>query len=128
MLPQMRALALAVLALAACQNGSPPPAERGKGSAGSAGPAVPIVATLTRAEADSLCNAFERSGAAADAEANHAYLIADWLGKEIVSDTGRAWLVNFARLGQDKAARRAALARAAKDAGLDACPLTTMWE
>ncbi|MBK9033665.1 MAG: hypothetical protein IPL61_20770 [Myxococcales bacterium] len=126
----MRSLALAALAVVACQTGTPAPgAERGSGQpAGKAGPSVPLVATLTRAEAESLCNAFERSGAADDTEANRGYLIANWMAKEIVSDTGRAWLVNFAQLGQDKAARRDALARVARDAGLAGCPLTSMWE
>lgn len=126
MLPQMRPLALAALAVVACQTGTP--ASGGERGSGSAGPAAAVIATLTRAEAESLCNAFERSGAAADVEANHGYLIANWMAKEIVSDTGRAWLVNFAQLGPDKAARRAALARVAQDAGLTTCPLTAMWE
>ncbi len=129
MLPSMRALAVLLVA-AACQSGSSSPADRGAApgiapAGPSAGPSV--LATLTRPEADSLCHAFERSGAAADVEANHGYLIANWLAKEIVSDTGRAWLANFARLGQDKPARRAALTQVARDTGLADCPLVAMW-
>lgn len=125
MLRAMRVLVVLVVA-AACQSGSTSPRDRG--AAPGVAPAGPtVLATLTRSEAESLCNAFERSGAAADTEANHGYLIANWLGKEIVSDTGRAWLANFARLGQDKPARRAALTQAASDAGLDGCALVSMW-
>lgn len=128
MLRAMRALAALLVAAAACQSGSPPPRERAAAAAPGVGPAgAAVMAVLTRTEADSLCNAFERSGAAADTEANHGYLIANWLAKEIVTDTGRAWLANFARLGQDKPARRQALTELARDNGLASCPLLAMW-
>ncbi len=125
MLPPMRAL-LVVLAAAACQRSSDPPPSAG--SAAGAAPGPSLVATLTRSEAEDLCFAFDRSGAAADVAANRNYLIADWLGKQIVSETGRAWMADFARLGQDKAARRTALERLAKTHALADCPLAAMWQ
>ncbi|MEZ4400662.1 MAG: hypothetical protein R3B06_11620 [Kofleriaceae bacterium] len=123
--------AVTLAALAACQSGTAPPGGApapGAPQNANAAAGPPVMATLSKAEADSLCNAFERSGAAADEEANHGYLIANWLAKEIVSDTGRAWLVGFAQLGGDKPARRAALAQAAQAAGLADCPLIAMWQ
>lgn len=125
MLPPMRAL-LVVLALAACQRSSDPPPSAGRATGAATGPS--LVATLTRAEAEDLCFAFDRSGAAADVDANRNYLIADWLGKQIVSETGRAWMADFARLGQDKVARRTALERLAKTHALPDCPLAAMWQ
>ena len=127
MLPLMRRLAVVVLLLSGCQiDHSSPGKPADRASAAAAGPSV--VAGLTHDETDALCNAVVRSGASADAEENRNYLIADWLGKQIVSDTGRAWMAGFAQLGQDKAARRAALTRAARSAGLPSCPLVEMWQ
>ena len=125
------ALPLAVvLVVAACQRGkdSPPsPGSAPPAPAAAQPPGAAVVAMLTRAETEDLCNAYERSGAAADIEDNRDYLVADYLGKHITSDTGHAWLINFARLGADKAARAAALERAARDAGLPGCPLADRW-
>jgi hypothetical protein len=122
--PSMRRLVAAAVLVAACQSGTPPPTDR---AAPAAKPGPNALAILTRHEADSLCNAFQRSGAAADSDDNRDYLVATYLGKQITSDTGRAWLVRFSRMGADKAARRAALTQAAKDAGLPDCPLIAMW-
>jgi hypothetical protein len=133
-------LAVTVAALAAaCQTGTSSPPATGSGTARRPPPpaatvGVPkapggsVVATLTRDETEDLCNAFERSGAATDVAENRDYLIANYLGKTIRSDTGHAWLINFSRLGDDQAARVAILTRAAKDAGLTSCPLAALWQ
>lgn len=129
------AVALAVLA-AACQTGTSSPPGTGSGrppSAATAGqptgaPGAAVVAMLTKDEAADLCNAYERSGAATDSPDNRDYLVANYLAKAVKSETGHAWLINFARLGADKAARIDALNRAAKDAGLTSCPLVAMWQ
>lgn len=130
------AVALAVLT-AACQTGTSsapaagsdrPPSAAGQAQGGPAAPGAAVVAMLTKDEADELCNAFERSGAATDSPDNRDYLVANYLAKSVKSETGHAWLINFARLGADKAARIDALNRAAKDAGLTSCPLVAMWQ
>lgn len=132
------AVIVAVLA-AACQTGTSSPPATGSGRPPSAatagqpkgGPAAPgaaVVAMLNKDEAEELCNAYERSGAATDSPDNRDYLVANYLAKTVKSETGHAWLINFARLGADKAARIDALNRAAKDAGLTSCPLVAMWK
>ncbi len=68
------------------------------------------------------------TSAATDSPDNRDYLVANYLAKTVKSETGHAWLINFARLGADKAARVDALTRAAKDAGLTSCPLVAMWQ
>lgn len=132
------AVALVVLA-AACQTGTSSPAAAGSGrppastvgqpkTGPAAAPGAAVVAMLTKGEAEELCNAYERSGAATDSPDNRDYLVANYLAKTVKSETGHAWLINFARLGADKAARVDALTRAAKDAGLTSCPLVAMWQ
>lgn len=135
------AVALAVLA-AACQTGTSSPPSTGTATppspvgqpkaaqpkGGIPAPGAAVIAMLTKDETEDLCNAYERSGAATDSPDNRDYLVASYLGKTIKSETGHAWLINFARLGGDKAARVDALTRAAKDAGLTSCPLVAMWE
>ena len=132
-------LAVALVLAAACQTGtsSPPAAGSGRPPASTVGqpktgpaaaPGAAVVAMLTKGEAEELCNAYERSGAATDSPDNRDYLVANYLAKTVKSETGHAWLINFARLGADKAARVDALTRAAKDAGLTSCPLVAMWQ
>lgn len=131
-------LAVALVLAAACQTGTssspaagsgrPPASTVGQPKTGPAAPGAAIVAMLTKGEAEELCNAYERSGAATDSPDNRDYLVANYLAKTVKSKTGHAWLINFARLGADKAARVDALTRAAKDAGLTSCPLVAMWQ
>jgi len=133
------AVIVAVLA-AACQTGTSSPPATGSGRPPSpatvgqpktgpaAAPGAAVVAMLTKDEAEDLSNAFERSGAATDSPDNRDYLVANYLAKTVKSETGHAWLINFARLGADNAARIDALNRAAKDAGLTSCPLVAMWQ
>ena len=47
---------------------------------------------------------FRPPGAATDSPDNRDYLVANYLAKTVKSETGHAWLINFARLGADKAA------------------------
>ncbi len=85
---------------------------------------TPVLAT----ELDKICHAVERSGAAGDQTTNRTYLIATWLDQNVTSDQGRAWLVSFARLGDDRAARRKLLADAAREHGIADCPLVDFWK
>jgi hypothetical protein len=82
---------------------------------------------LTR-ELEKICHAVERSGAAEDQTTNRTYLIATWLTANVQTDEGRAWLVTFAKLGDDKAARRQMLQDAAHDHGITDCPLVDFWK
>jgi hypothetical protein len=115
MLAPMRLLSALVVIAAACQTGGAPPPP-------------PTKADLTRAEAENICNAVDKSGASGEEESNKAYLMAQWLAKEVVSDSGHAWLISFAKLGDDKPARVRALVTMARAAGLPSCPLTAMWQ
>ena len=103
--------ALAGLALAGCES-------RGSG----ARPADPL-----RADLDLICHARTLSGADQEQAANATYVMATWLDANVTSDAGRTFLVEFAQLGQDKAARVAKLEQAVKRTGLSACPLIEQW-
>jgi cell division inhibitor SulA len=111
MLPRMR-LAVLVLACLGCQAGAPAP----KISAG-----TPLAKDLA-----AICNAVERSGAAALEPADQAYTIAQWL-PDNVSEDGRQWLVRWAKLGDDRAARLRMLEADARAAGVLDCPLLALW-
>lgn len=80
-----------------------------------------------RADLDKICNAVELSGAAALEPADRAYTMAGWLGTHITSAEGRKFLQDFARLGDDKAARRKLLEGTAAKVGLAGCPLAAEW-
>jgi len=113
MLPRMRSVVLlALVCLAACQSGT----------------AAPKIAANTPLAKDlaTICNAVERSGAAQLEPADQAYTIAQWLPVN-VSDDGRQWLVRWARLGDDRAARHRMLETDARSAGVLDCPLLAMW-
>jgi len=109
----MRSLLLFVAALALAACGS-------KGSA--ARPDDPL-----RADLDRICHAMTLSGADQEQAANATYVMATWLDANVTTDAGRAFLVEFAQLGQDRAARLAMLEQAMKRTGLKACPLTEQW-
>jgi hypothetical protein len=108
------ALSLALSgALLACQSGGSSPAKGG-------GDAL-------RRDLDKICNAKQLSGADQDSSGQGTYMMAQWLDANITSEEGRAFLVEFAKLGQDKDARRKHLQLAATKHGLTACPLINEW-
>lgn len=73
-----------------------------------------------------ICHVMKESGANQLTEAEHQYTVAQWLGRNITSEPGRAFLAKLARTPPDG---KAALLRATgKQAGLDDCPLATMWD
>lgn len=80
-----------------------------------------------RADLDLICHARTLSGSDQEQAANATYVMATWLDNNVTSDAGRAFLVDFARLGQDKAARVAMLEQAMKRTGLAECPLIEQW-
>jgi hypothetical protein len=113
MLPPMR-LSAAVLVLAfGCQSGSAAP----KIAAG-----TPLAVDLA-----TICHAVERSGAAKLEPVDQMYTMAQWLPAN-VSTEGQAWMVTWAKLGDDKAARRRMLERDSRAAGVLDCPLLVMWD
>jgi predicted small lipoprotein YifL len=107
------AAVLALAALAACES-------KGK-------PAAPPAEDPLRADLDRICHAMTLSGADQEQAANATYVMATWLDANIASEAGRTFLVEFAQLGQDRAARVAKLEGAALRAGLPACPLIEQW-
>lgn len=76
---------------------------------------------------DKICNAKQLSGADQDPSGQGTYMMAQWLDSNITSDEGRAFLVAFARLGQDKDARRKLLETESTRLGLAGCPLIDDW-
>jgi hypothetical protein len=112
-MPRLLAAVLATAALAACES---------KGS-----PAARPAEHPLRADLDRICQAMTLSGADQEQAANATYVMATWLDANIASEAGRAFLVEFAQLGQDRAARVAKLDGAARRVGLPACPLIEQW-
>lgn len=103
-----------ILALAACQSG---------GSAPSAGGGnAPL-----RRDLEKICDAKKLSGAAEDSSGQGTYMMAQWLNSNVTSEEGRAFLVAFAKLGQDKAARRKHLEDAVAKHRLAGCALIDDW-
>lgn len=80
-----------------------------------------------RADLDRICHAMTLSGADQEQAANATYVMATWLDANIASEAGRGFLVEFAQLGQDRAARVAMLEDAARRTGLPGCPLIEQW-
>jgi hypothetical protein len=98
---------------AACQSGNSAPASGGAGA--------------MQRDLDKICNAKKLSGADQDSSGQGTYMMAQWLNANITSDEGRAFLVEFAKLGQDKDARRKHLQTAATRYGVASCPLVDDW-
>jgi hypothetical protein len=92
----------------------------------SGGKAAPAPDPL-REDLERICNAYALSGADQDPSANGTYLLATWLDANVTSEAGRAFLVEFAQLGQDRAARVAKLEEAQRRVGLASCPLVAHW-
>jgi hypothetical protein len=105
-------LALALLG-GACQSGTDKPS-------GAASAAL-------RRDLDKICNAKKLSGADQDTSGQGTMMMAQWLNANITSEEGHAFLVEFAKLGQDKDARRKKLEDAAKQNGIASCPLIDDW-
>lgn len=112
MLPRMRFAPVLLVIVLGCQSGTAAP---------KIGTGTPLAKDLV-----AICNAVERSGAANLEPADQAYTIAQWLPQN-VSDDGRKWLIAFARLGDDRAARHRVLERDARAAGVLDCPLLAKW-
>jgi hypothetical protein len=106
-------LLLSLLLLTACQSGTDKPAGGGNAA--------------LRRDLDKICNAKKLSGAAEDASGQGTMMMAQWLNANITSEEGHAFLVEFAKLGQDKDARRKKLEDAAKANGIATCPLIDDW-
>ncbi|HVK74442.1 MAG TPA: hypothetical protein VM734_14020 [Kofleriaceae bacterium] len=81
-----------------------------------------------RADMDKICNAVSLSGASELEASDRAYVMAQWLGNNITSADGRTFLQDFARLGEDKEARRKLLEGTAAKVGLKGCPLVDEWK
>ena len=79
-------------------------------------------------EVDKICHAVELSGAAGDETTNRTYLIAKWLNDNVRTEEGIAFLQSFAKLGDDKVARRTMLTEAARANGVRDCPLIDLWK
>lgn len=80
-----------------------------------------------REDFDRICHAYAMSGADQDPSANGAYLLATWLDANVASAAGREFLVEFAQLGQDRAARVAKLEATMRRLGMTSCPLVDHW-
>jgi hypothetical protein len=103
-------LLLAWLGATGCQQGNPP----------ASGPTSPYGQDLGR-----LCHSEERSGALDHPEAQRSMVVAQWLGNNIQTEEGRAFLV---RLARTPPAEKAALLKAeAARSGLSDCPLAKSW-
>lgn len=108
MLPAMRISLAALVAVAACSRSAPAPS--------------PL-----RDDLEKVCNVVELAGARDLAANDRTYTIAQWL-PENVSPAGREWLIRWARLGEDAAARRKMLETDARAAGIKDCPLVAEWQ
>jgi len=106
------AAAFVALGLAACQSGT----TRGSGG------------NPFRADVERICNALSLSGADKDQTSQKTYIMAQWLNTNITSEQGHAFLIEFARLGDDKAARVEKLESTARQLGIASCPLAAQWK
>lgn len=81
---------------------------------------------LFRRDIRRICHVMEESGANQLSEAEHPLTVARWLGSNITSEPGRAFLARLARTPPDG---KASLLRAAgKQAGVADCPLARTWD
>ncbi len=74
---------------------------------------------------DNICHSEERSGALARAEDERAMTVAQWLGGQIRTDEGRAFLGRFAQTNRN--GKSQLLAEEAARLGLPGCPLAERW-
>lgn len=123
----MKGSALLTVLLVACSTRhepQPAPAgatvRAGSGSVGS-GP----IADDYKLDIENLCNVLQRSGADQEAPAARNALIAMWLGPNVKTTAGHAFLVQIQPLqGGDKAK---ALEDEATRVGIASCPLAAEW-
>jgi hypothetical protein len=126
----LRRPAVVALLVAACQSGAsggpaPAPAPAPKQEAGSVGAAAPGPSRYGR-DIERLCNAEAESGALEEAEEARQIIVAKWLGANIETPEGHAFLAKIQPLAAgDKAA---ALDREAQKVGLAGCPLARRWK
>jgi len=73
---------------------------------------------------DRICNAVEQSGASQQPD-SRAFLIAQWLGRNLESQEGRHFLAKIQPL--EGAAKADALDDQARQVGLGGCPLALEW-
>ncbi len=104
------AMILLFAAATACQSGSPGPAGGG-----------------FRSDLEKICNAKALSGADLEPGGQGTYAMAQWLSANVTSSEGHAFLVEFAKLGQDREARRKKLTDAVAQYRLARCPLIEDW-
>lgn len=114
-----------MLALAACQQGTPAPPPTESAPLAASSPVAPITDAY-RADIDNLCNAMERSGASAKGDHDKVVMSAQWLGEAITTDAGVAYLVAWKQM--PAAMKSRALRAEAARAGLADCPLAAVWD
>lgn len=95
-----------------CQQGNPP--------APAADSVSPYVQELTH-----ICNSEERSGALEYPEGQRSMVVAQWLGDNVQTEQGRAFLVRLAKT--PPAEKAAVLQQEAAQSGLPSCPLARSW-
>lgn len=113
MMSRSPALGLAaVLALGGCQSGT----------TRTGGGGDPL-----RPDLEKICNAMTLSGADQQPPSQRSYVMAQWLNASITSTPGHDFLIEFAQLGEDRAARVKKLEEASARVGLARCPLVDEW-
>ena len=125
----MKGIAVLSLVLIACSTRHEPQPAPSPGSprASSAAPgtAVGPIADDYKLDIENLCNVLQRSGADQEAPAARNALIAMWLGPNIKTTAGHAFLVQIQPLqGGDNAK---ALEDEATRVGIATCPLAGQW-
>jgi hypothetical protein len=75
---------------------------------------------------DRICHVMAYSGADKEGPENHAYLTAQWLGQNLESSEGRAFLVDIAP--KQPAAKAQLLQSQALAVGVADCPTVAMWQ
>jgi hypothetical protein len=117
----MKGSALLMVFLVACSTRHEPQPAPAPAPAGAAGP----IADDYKLDIENLCNVLQRSGADQEAPAARNALIAMWLGPNIKTTAGHAFLVQIQPLqGGDKAK---ALEDEATRVGIASCPLSVEW-
>ncbi len=125
----MKGIAVLSVILVACSTRHEPQPASSPGSA-SVGSATPVagvgpIADDYKLDIENLCNVLQRSGADQEAPAARNALIAMWLGPNIKTTAGHAFLVQIQPLqGGDKAK---ALEDEALRVGITSCPLAIEW-
>ncbi len=120
----MKRIVLLSVILVACSTRHEPTPAGSAGSAAAVAPRGPI-ADDYKLDIENLCNVLQRSGADKEAPAARNALIAMWLGPNIKTTAGHAFLVQIQPLqGVDKAK---ALEDEAQRVGIAACPLAVEW-